>query len=446
MKNSDAGPPQSPLKSISEHLKAATQPVNFAAYYFSKDEADLTNNALTSFPDNFNTVSRPSLHSPSEMPVECLYGWLGHTARLLGAPLSWAYTSCLSIFAGQGIDLAEPDFPVRPTLYACLLGGPGDGKSVTISRAKSILAPSPEHVRTSTPASDRGLVCRINRSTGQAPDGTQGVVLILDELCDLLAKVNIQGSSLAPIFCKLFYEDVGGSADKTGLHEVNVRLSLIGALAVRDPTEFQALLGSGTTAGLYDRFVFAPGPKAWTWDRYWRAPDMLPRLPRATSMARPQHDRLTRWAEDKKAQGVILGRLVELAIRVALISASANHEDEVSDACITAAIHFAEWQYRVRGKYGPGEALNQDAQVSAAIIDAFFDEYHKCGRHDFLRWRTLANNKSFTRKFGSMTTRNRDALVAGGHLEAELGKNNRPTGYYRYVPEDQVSDGLAGAF
>lgn len=162
-------------------------------------------------------------------------------------------------------------------------------------------------------------------------------------------------------------------------------------------------------------------------------------------MARPQHDRLTKWAEDSKAQGVILGRLVELATRVALISASANHEDEVSDACITAAIHFAEWQYRVRQKYGPGEALNQDAQVSAAILDAFLDEYQKSGRHDFLKWRVLANNRNFTRKFGSMTTRNRDALVAGGHLEAELGKNNRPTGYYRFVADDEGSVASAGA-
>lgn len=248
MKISDAEPRQSPLESISEHLKAdATRSFNSAAYSVSNDQAELTKSAISSSPEAINTVSRPSLRSCSslEMPDECLYGWLGETAKLLGAPLSWAYTSCLSIFAGQGINLAEPDFPARPTLYACLLGGAGDGKSVTISRAKTILAPPPEHIRTSTPASDRGLVCLINRSTGQAPEGAQDVVLVLDELRDLLAKVNIQGSSLAPTLCKLFYDSIGGSADKTGLHEVDVRLSLLGALAVRDPTEFQALFGTG---------------------------------------------------------------------------------------------------------------------------------------------------------------------------------------------------------
>lgn len=261
-------------------------------------------------------------------------------------------------------------------------------------------------------------------------------MLIQDELRDTFAKINIQGSSLAPLLCKMYYEDEGGSADKLGVHQARARLSILGALAITDATDFQAIFGSGTTAGLYDRFIFAPGPSDWSWNHWWQVPPVASRLPVNVSVKRSHFDRLEAWTAQGKALGINRGRLAEIALRVAVISSSASGERDLTEACVTAAIRFAEWQYRVRLVYGPGMALNQDAQCCSAILDALHEASARSGKLNPVKWRDFVNNKSFNRKFGSsMVTRTRESLINGGHLEAELDDKNKRTGRYALVPE-----------
>jgi hypothetical protein len=92
-----------------------------------------------------------------DMPEDCAYGWLGNHARSLDAPFGWAYTSLLTVFAAQGVNINDPFPSIRPTLYTILIGAPEDGKSTVMRRAIRSLALNDSTVKTTVPASDRGL-------------------------------------------------------------------------------------------------------------------------------------------------------------------------------------------------------------------------------------------------------------------------------------------------
>jgi hypothetical protein len=396
----------------------------------STDQAAQTAASVNAPPTSDKSVRSNAL----DMPEAAMYGRLGQYAQSMQAPFAWGYTSLLTVFAGLGVDAGAQVSSVRPTLYTCLLGIPGSGKSVSIKRAKALLQPDSANYCTTTPGSDRGLVNLLNSTLAKSasPSASNAVCLSQDEYKDTFSKINIQGSSLAPLLCKLYYEDEGGSADKHGVHETSVRLSMLGGLAIRDLTEFQAIFGSGTTAGLYDRFIFAPGPKDWAWDPFWAVPATTPILPVAVELGREQYEAINRWADSCRALGQDPGRLKEIALRVAVISSSANGDSKVTDAAVAAAIEFARWQAKVRETYGPGVALNQDAQVSSAILDGLLALSKKTGKVALVKWRDFVSSKNLNRKFGSpMVTRNRDSLVQGGQLICEVGEDKRPTGYYR---------------
>lgn len=372
--------------------------------------------------------------NPFDMPEAAMYGLLGKYAHWMQAPFPWAYTSLLTVFAGLGVDAGAQVSSVRPTLYTCLLGAPGSGKSVSIKRAKALLQPGSGNYCTTTPGSDRGLVILLNSTLAKSasPLANNAVCLTQDEYKDTFAKINIQGSSLAPLLCTLYYEDEGGSANKHGVHETSVRMSMLGGLAITDVTDFQAIFGSNTTAGLYDRFIFAPGPKDWAWDHFWTVPPTPPILPVAVELGREQYEAINRWADACRALGQDPGRLKEIALRVAVISSSANGDSKVTDAAVAAAIEFSKWQAKVRETYGPGVALNQDAQVSAAILDGLEALAKKTGKVSWVKWREFVNSRNLNRKFGSpMVTRNRDSLVQSGHLICQVDGDRHSTGFYR---------------
>jgi hypothetical protein len=69
----------------------------------------------------------------SEMPEDCMYGWLGHKTRELGVHLGFGYPAMLAMAAARV--QAFPQY-VRPTICACLIGPVHRGKSQAMARAK----------------------------------------------------------------------------------------------------------------------------------------------------------------------------------------------------------------------------------------------------------------------------------------------------------------------
>ena len=400
---------------------------------------------------------------PLAMPKSAMFGVLANHVGLMASPLGWSYCSLLSLYAGQGINLRESDPSPRPTLYTALLGDKGTGKSVVLSRAQKVLGLKADQIQEATPGSDRGLISIYRSGVKRGEHAPlQAGNLVLDEMRGMMEKMAIKGSTLQQLLCNLWSKDYGAAADKNGLHSINVRLSLVGNLKVRDEDEFSTVFAAQTQGGLADRMIFAPGPTNWEFDWDWIAPSVKHPVtdedetittwkaarPVSVSATPKTYDMLKAWERTHRVEGRIPGRLGEIALRVAMISASANGDREVSEACIVAALAFADWQMAVRSVYVAGEATNDDAAVTGLIIDAFtaLDESLAKGNPKlsggkaiielggWVNFRLLQRTKSWHKRYSAATvSRNLQALVGTGMLENEYDEEKKRTNRYRTI-------------
>jgi hypothetical protein len=403
---------------------------------------------------------------PLAMPEACMYGWLGDATRTLHAPPGPAYCTMLAMFAGQGINTQDPDPKVRGTIYVAITGDAGKGKSIIQSRAAKTFGldtapPEHNHIHRGLPASDRGIIMAFGGKVapGEPLPDTIARVLALDEMQALMDKIAIQNSSLEQTLCEMWSRDGVCVADKQGLWAANVRMSLVGNLKAADPSEFQEHFGANTASGLYDRFIFAPNAPNWTYRWQWVPAVITPRAPWQTRLTPERFGDLDAWRDQREAAGLPVGRLAENALRVALISASANWESEVSPACMAAALRFAEWQGEVREVYCAGVARNDDAIITGVILDGVAEalKAHEEGKPKLVgkrplvkevtdwrddsplalvSFRLLTQSKNWSRKWSAPAlNRVRKALQDEGTLFRDLlvseGKTiDRHPGYY----------------
>jgi hypothetical protein len=365
------------------------------------------------------------------MPACSMYGLAGEQAERLQAPLGWAYPAILTLYAGMGVNASfSGSEPLPPRLFTALMGDKGDGKSRTITRARALIRSDHEYLRVANLNSDRALD-RLFPGDDRGPNfQVPAWVVIQDELRILLEKMCIQGSTLASSLCTLFYDERTANADRSGTHSVAVRLSMLGALKVKDPDEFREIWRASTVHGLYDRYILCPGPQDWQWDPYWKLPvdnkddcgTPASRPLSTTVVVEPQSfGCLDDWAR----AGAGRGRLAEIGKRVAIISAAVSNDCEITPACAQAALAFASWQERVRAVYCPTEAQSPEAVVTGMIMDSF-TRLHDHSPGQWVRFRNLMIDRNWCRKWGSsLVTRVRNSLVDNGYLEEELGKDAR---------------------
>jgi hypothetical protein len=246
----------------------------------------------------------------------------------------------------------------------------------------------------------------------------------------MMEKMAIKGSTLQQLLCNLWSSDYGAAADKQGLHSINVRLSIVGNLKVRDRDEFSTVFAAQSQGGFADRMVLAPGPTNWEFDWNWTEPQIetqtgedgeeLPvwkRSSRPTPVrATPEtYDMLKDWDRDHRVEGRIPGH----------------------------------WQMAVRNVYVAGEATNDDAAVTGLIVDAFTEldvslakgEPKRSGGKPIIEsggwvnFRLLQRSKSWHKRYSASTvSRNLQALVSTGMLEREVDEfSKKPTNRYRTV-------------
>jgi hypothetical protein len=441
----------------------------------------MTNGLLTGLPlkqngdefQRYTTASSQCAASPAhplEMPADCMYGHLGELAVTLQVPLGWAYLSLVTLYAGRGINLFKDGEYPRPSLYTVLLGPAGSGKGVTTDRARKALGiPLDDwHYQEANPVSDRGLIMqfRAGLEKGQQPPPPQGVTIVADEWGSTMSKMGIKGSTLAHGLCTLWSRSNLSVSDKTGTVGMREQISILGNLKASDPSEFARAFGIETSAGLCDRFVIVPGVAGWRFDRKWSPKlrecsspgtestgnenTIWQQKPTCVDLTGEAIDAADAWENAHLEQGVPPGRLVEIALRVAVITASANRETSVSSECIQAALRLADWQLKVRSVYAAGIAENPGAIVVGAILDRFEElesglklgSPKKLADRDiisndrFVTWHVMVKAHNLSRKFGPELTRSRDSLVNEGTLEAEFEQKKdggKRTGRYRLV-------------
>jgi hypothetical protein len=422
------------------------------------------------FDDGFDLVEAPvvaeprPLHQqpvvkpgPLAMPDTCLYGWLGEKARELQCPMGFAYPAMTAVFAAQNI----PTFgapTIRPTVYVCLIGPVAQGKGRTTQRAlDSLIIPIPGTIKRITPASDRGLANifsekKLPPHPGQNQrEPVEPIKLLrthlleLDELKHMLGKMNISNSGLAPTLCTLWSQDEGGSADKDGAHSVLIRLNILCGLKAKNAEDFATGLGTTANDGLYDRFIYGVGSRGWEFDEAWR-PNREGRVPKNVSAPHYVFDLLKEWVALGRTQGKIRGRIKEIVLRWALITASANHDSVITPECIKAAIAFGEWQERIREVYTASEAEGLDARCTDVLLKTFEKQPGK-----WFKFSDLMKSKSWYKTLGARPMNAaKDALVKGGLLEEEEvpvehgdgsagSRKTRKTGKLRYLALESTS-------
>ena len=360
---------------------------------------------------------QPKQKRLTNMPESAMYGWLGQAARELETPLGFAYPAMLTAFA---TNIQVYPKHIRPTLYTCLIGPVHCGKSETIKRATHFLHfTEPDAVKWTVPGSDRGLIKIFSLKKDDKKDKEAAVVLestptrllAQDELRNTIAKANIQGSSLPATLCTLWSMDEAGAADKTGEHTATVKLNILGALKADDAEDFAEVFGKDSTAGLYDRFIYGVASKGWqfqTWER-----EMQFRAPKGCTVPSYCYQMVNEWRD---VEPVGRGRLAEIALRIAYITASANHDTEVTVEAVKAALEFCEWQEFIRAGYKAGMGDSVDALCTNAILTVL----EKLEPGVWIKWKTIAGAKNWYRKFGSrVLSATRDALSKSGHTIEE---------------------------
>lgn len=363
----------------------------------------------------------PAEVDPLAFPEDALYGRLGQLAKDTQCPLGFAYPAMLTVGAAHGpTDISGN---VRGSMYVVLVGGVGSGKSVAKKRALETLHLPEFTVTHVTPGSDRGLIKMLGKHG-------RNTLLVQDEFRNTLNKCNYQGSSLAPVMCDLWSEDIAGAADKKGVEECDAKLSILGCLACEDNIEFSAAFGSTTTKGLSDRFVIGIAPPL-KYEPVKITEDIVE--------IKPCH--VPAWCYEQKHTWVggakERRRLGEIGLRVALITSVLNGDPEVTPECMKAALRFCDWQIAVREKYKPGIAENKDAECMEAIVSVLHDHAAKHGLSERIHWARTMNGKSYYRRFGAIImNRVKKALIAEGIIvevyeEDDDGKKKKASPYVR---------------
>ncbi len=347
------------------------------------------------------------------MPKTAMYGILADMAVELMAPLGWAYPALLASSAALGIPQLSS---IRPTVYVSLLGPKGGGKSTTGDRAiKSTPNLDLKLVCKFTTGSDRGLF----ETFGKEEFKGQTILLTLDEMSKLMKKVNIMGSALPETLCTLFYKDEDGGSDKKGSFGVNIRLNILGGLICKDPDDFLKAFGANTTDGLADRFIYgmAAGGEKFDPDTFnvWQ-PKFAAIHPVGCTFSSNAHELATAWRKAGEKDGKDRMRLAELAKRVALISSSMNHNTEVGEQSMQAALIFMEWQEKIRSIYQPSEAITLEGKIAEAILKSLKPVV-------MTKWSTLCRNKNLYKKYGArLVAQVREFLVKEGQITYDKQK------------------------
>jgi len=361
-----------------------------------------------------------------EFDKACMYGWLGDYATKLGSPLSAAYPAALAVAAGYGV---PSDRRVRTNLYVTILGKTRAGKSVTKDRAvDSWLRPPEAMSSVAYPGSEIGLVQILGGKRVKQGDDhdltCKQALLVQDEMRLTFGKIAIQNSALPNALNEMFYKDVFETAAKGGFWVCDAKLSILGCLTCANPDEFADIYGVDTATGLYGRTIFGIVPSGWdfqfaTWEPPTE-PDGGPIMRRSkTCKVTAEAFRLADdWAKEDIAARA---DLKELALRVALITSSLNHDSEVKEDAMRCALKFMEWQQRIRAKYRPSEMDTPSGKCQQAIVRAL-ERYE-----DWVPWRDLCRNHSlYKNKAWDATILNRvkRAMIFEGMLEEEVGEKN----------------------
>src|SRR5208282_797351 len=387
-----------------------------------------------------------------EFPDYCLYGKLGEYAKQLNMPLGLAYPA-LGVCYSVKPNIHTMD-GTRINLYGALIAEVGHGKDQSIERAIQMLRlENDRDYGVDTIGGDFQLAQVLgSKSSGKGKNKVEVIgpakrLLITQEIGDVLIKTGAEGSTLAKRLQYLWDHNEYSKPDRQGKFSINCRLSWLGGVTASEetPEEFTNLFGSGTTKGLYSRFIFGYSGKKWKWEK-WKCPNKIPvqysvpidEMP-VEELARKHKAGCTlvegfapatkslldaayhRW-EDRMLDP---GRLIENAKRWAIITASANDEETVTADCMAKALTFMDWQAEIRKKFLPSIAddRNPEAQFANMFLPAFAED--GAGKKFLQPWKTVTDRHWHRKRDGRVMMTAIENLITMGVLIPEAEEDDR---------------------
>jgi hypothetical protein len=301
----------------------------------------------------------------TDMPDECLDGWLGEVCRtrMVHFPRAYAWPALLAAASAL-----VPPGSKRCNLYVDLDGPVHSGKSAAYEAAFHLLSLRKPVLMEVKAGSAEGLVKLAGDTAGA------GRLLYPDELSHLLEKSKIERAAFPSFLTTAFYKDEQTlTVSKREVLEFNARLSVAGC-TVDD--QFADLFGAATTGGLHDRFLFGKCPDGYV--HLWRDPaeqepafvpvaadDSFapPERPVPVEIDKDVYRERDRWVKELG----INPRVAEICLRAAVVTASFDGRRRLTADKLGPALALARYQERVRLILRPNPGENPDARMAFMI-------------------------------------------------------------------------------
>jgi hypothetical protein len=371
---------------------------------------------------DLHDVKRP------DMPATVLCGRLGEWCRkrLPDFPIAYSWPAMVAAASVSVKTRANTQSNLfkgasRCNLYAGLVGPVHTGKTQAIDRTNFLLQINAQgRLLEGKYGSGEGMLEQIGNRNGDP------VLWSPDELSHVLEKAQIQNASFPFILNTMFYKDHNELTVQNRRHiNCNARLSVVGGI-VED--NFGNSFGAATTSGLYDRFLFGLFPTG-SFEYLYRPMEGDPVVqlhemrigegeeettilvgPRVET---PVIDKSVWDARDTMVrEEKIDSRILELAIRVALVCAAWDEKDVLLASDLEPHWDLARYQQRVRGVLQPNPGRNFEAMAAFKILN-FLKEHN----NGWMRWRDICRATHVAEYGPSTADRAARSLVFSGELE-----------------------------
>lgn len=380
-------------KSFTAKLPMATDPHAEDQLFAIVDELvrDLGSNAPRAIVEKvekakreYHTAKKIIANPPGEclrdMPDSVLQGRLGEICetRLSRFPRAYAWPAAVAVASAL---IGERTPGVRTNLYVGLVGPVHSGKSQAIEYAIRSLGLEKPALMDATAGSAEALI----RETAGASGNSR--LFSPDELGHTLEKMRIERSSFSYVFNSAYYKTqfkvLMGKKENVTFDCV---LSIVGGLVEE---RFQELFNAATTAGLYDRFTFGlcPGDFRFDYRPFEGSAETASTIP--VSIDPSVWEFMTAWKGEFKE---LNPRVVENAIRCAVICASFDHKSVLMPKDLDPHLALTRYQTRIREILKPNSGENYEGRLANKFLNylgrnkgayvARRKLFHDCRAHD----------------------------------------------------------------
>jgi hypothetical protein len=336
----------------------------------------------------------------ADMPESVLDGRLGELCQkfMPRFPIAYAWPALVTV---ASVFVPRYNEKQRVNLYTALAGPVGSGKTQAIDAAQQLLGCESPTLMSIMAGSAEHLMKYMSDANGATR------LFSPDELSHLLEKAGIQNSSFASVLSRAFYHTKFTLLmQQKQRAEFNASLSILGGIV---DNRFEDLFSKATTGGLYDRFLFGACPGAFEFDYYPFDTGRQELQTESVFIAPEVWKEKSDW---QKANKGLESRVIEVALRVAIVCASCSGKTLLTINDLGPALALANYEQRIRKMLKPNEGENLEAKITIKI-DAYLDRYEG----DFVSKRKLLHDVGAYKYAPSNAERALKIMEANGDIE-----------------------------